>query len=212
MGTEIEDVCTKAKFAARCGVSSAAITKAVKGPLGDALVYKKIDTNHPAAKKYAEGRTPKEPKATKVPSNDPAKKTGRAAAIDQREQKHIIEGYYQKTLLEIVEIHGSQAGFEGWLRTAKLLEEVRERRTKNFEREGALVPRDLVLSAVIVPYDAAHKALLNNVSKTLAARCHSMAKAGSTPAQLEKFVVKTISKTLQRATVNVKKALQKEGR
>jgi hypothetical protein len=207
MGTEI---IRKSDFAERCGVSPAAITKALKGPLGDALVAKMIDAKHPAAIKYAKGREPKSPTVTKVASDEgeqKAKVVGRASVKAKTEEKLKLEGYYSLTLLEIVQEHGSQTQFEGWLRSAKLMEEVREKQTKNFEREGKLVDRDLVKLAVVVPYDAAHKALLNDVSKTIAARSSSMAKAGSSNVEVEKFIVEIISKTLQRATVKVREAL-----
>ena len=137
-----------------------------------------------------------------------AKATGRASVNEKREEKNRLDGYYEKTLLEIVQIHGSVMGFEAWLCSAKLMEEVRDKQTRNFEREGELVPRALVKQGVIVPYDAAHKALLNDVSKTIAARAHSMTKSGAKVSEVERFVSDTISKTLQRATVKVLEVLE----
>ena len=211
MGADDENIVTKKDFAQACGVSSAAITKALKGALAEALVAKKIDANHTAAKAYALKQAAKAGKVTKLKAGEKAKPTGRAALADKREQKSRLEGYYDKSLLEIVKEHGSQVQFEGWLRSAKLMEEVRDKQTRNFEREGELVPRSLVKQAVIIPYDAAHKALLNDVSKTIAARAHAMAKAGGTVAEVERFVVDTITKTLERATRDVMQALEGAG-
>lgn len=212
MGT---DIISKKEFAERCGVSPAAVSKALRGELGAALVGKKLDANHAAATKYAEGKSPKdakpgEPKVQKVATDEKQAKaavTGKASLNQKREDQNKLEGYYTKTLLEIVQVHGSQAQFEGWLRSAKLMEEVRDKQTKNFEREGRLVDRELVRQAVIVPYDTAHTALMHDVAKTIAARAVSMAKGGATVPEVERFVATTISKTLTRAKDKVRKAL-----
>lgn len=50
----VKKLVSKAQFARLAGVSSAAITKAIKKNLGAAMIGKRIDINHQAAKKYLE--------------------------------------------------------------------------------------------------------------------------------------------------------------
>lgn len=48
---------SKSEFAALCGVSAAAVTKACNGPLKESLVGKRVDINHPLAAKYLKDKT-----------------------------------------------------------------------------------------------------------------------------------------------------------
>lgn len=126
----------------------------------------------------------------------------RAAAVPDN-----IAEYADMTLRDLIDQFGTDLRFNDWLKAIKAIEDVREKRLKNAEREGELIPRDLVRIHIIAKFDAAHTTLLTDVARTIARRVASMAKADADINECERFVEETMGKTIKAAKASISRVL-----
>ena len=195
---------SRSAFARRVGVSPAAITKACKTSLRDALNRDRIDVEHPAAVRYAErhasnGGNCREPEQKSVePDTNGQKPTVMplvAASIVHDETE--IGAYADMTIREIVHRYGTERSFKDWLEAHKKIEDVEEKRIKNEEMRGALISRDLVRRTIFSAWEDSNRRLLTDVPRTLVARMYGAALSDVPKEESEKVVKEIISGVLR---------------
>lgn len=231
---ETRQLVSCAEFSRRAGVSSAAITQACKPgkALAAARVGKRIDAAHPDAVAYLAcerngGRgkdirpkapKPKPPPRKKRPAGWRGKQAAQKAAsqpgeppAQAMELPENVAAFADWTLQDIVNRFGTDTAFVDYLKAAKAIEDLREKRLKNAEREGELIPRILVEQHVIGAYERVHINLLTDGAQTIGTRVHAMAKADSDPDECKQFVARTISKMIRAAKADIDRALRTDG-
>ena len=231
---------SKSDMARLCGVSAAAITKACNhgGLLHEAMDGKRIDAAHPVAAEYLrrhgadaggipEPAAPKakparKPKAEPKPAapakphmrgKQHANEARKAAATEPADPvvpENVAE-YADMTLRDLIAQFGTDVRFGDWLKALKSIEEVREKRLKNAEREGELIPRDLVRQFVVAKFEEAHIQLMTDVSQTLAIQVSAMAAAGADMPECKKYVSETIGKVIRSTKGTVTRVLRDAG-
>lgn len=235
---ETRQLVSCAEFARRAGVSSAAITQACKPgkTLAAARSGKRIDAAHPDAVAYIarrqapeppvpKKRKPKPPPREKRPAGWRGKQAAQKAASHPTPPDATVEGpppavlelpenvaaFADWTLQDIVNRFGTDTAFVDYLKAAKAIEDLREKRLKNAEREGELIPRALVEQHVVGAYERVHINLLTDGAQTIGTRVHAMAKADSDPDECKQFVARTISKMIKAAKADIDRALRADG-
>lgn len=225
MGT-LKRPISKSEFARLCGVTAAAVTKATRegGELWPAMDGKRVDSAHPIAVEFRErnlarksGVKPerKKPAAKKKPApaapepkpprtprgrqaQNLAKKNAPTGEADQVVPENIAY-YADMTLRDLISKFGTDARFLDWLKALKAIEEIRDKRIRNADREGELIPRVLVQSHVVGAFEAAHINMLTDGAKTISAQLSAMVKAGSEPDECEQVVSDILSKMIRAA-------------
>ncbi len=112
------------------------------------------------------------------------------------------------TLREIIEKFGTDPRFVDWLKAAKEIESIHEKRLKNAATEGKLVARELVEVGVFDPLDAMFRQLLTDGAKTIAARLAAMHSAGRDSKELEKFVADQMTSFIKPMKAKMARALR----
>lgn len=213
-----EQLTTKASFARLAGVSAAAITKACKTILAPAMVGKRIDMNHKAAKTYLSGSESNQRQTIEI--LDPGEKKphvrGHSAARELKKRgtdtdnaftvPENIQAFADMSLRDVIAQFGTDVRFLDWLRATKEIEMINERRIKNAKAAGELVHRDLVKAGVIDPVDAALMKLLTDGSKTITRRATAMHDAGRDLKDIEEFVKDQISSFIRPMKAKIKRA------
>jgi len=211
-----QELISKAEFARRAGVSSAAITKACGKSLTAAVVGKRIDAGHPAALAYLDAQIPQ---VDVVVNGRTVKPRGWAARNDKKKQEPApdilevpadIQAFADKTLRELVERFGTDTRFLDWLKATKEIELINEKRIKNAQSKGELVSRELVKLAVIDPINAAHLKMLTDGAKTITRRVTAMHDANRDIGDIEKFVSDQIASFIKPVKAKVIRALKDE--
>ena len=137
-----------------------------------------------------------EPEAPKPKSVPPKRLVGNAAANAKKKAAstvdlgapHVPENiskFLDLTLGDIINRFGTDVAFKDWLRAAKLIEDIAEKRIKNAITSGELVSRKLVAVGVIDVVDMAHVQMLSDGADTIGVRGHALIKAGGTAAELK---------------------------
>lgn len=201
----------KTAFAERAGVKKQTIGELCKpgGPLHDAVVDGKIDTSHRAAKAYLKRQTAKASAAKKAAKAS----TTEAAAVapkgltDDGSPEFIVD-VTKLTLAQIEDRCGGRAEFDGWLKSLKLTEEIREKRLKNDETDGTLIPRELVATHVFGAIDEVFRRLLTDSTKTITRITYANARAGVAVESAEKQVRADLAKVLEPMKRRASKALR----
>ncbi len=205
---------TRAELADTKGVSRAAVTKACRpgGALHLACQGDRVDLDHAHAVAYMSGQVidgsgkvarPKA-KASKAKPPAPPSRPKRTKAV---EIPHDLEDYADLTLREILQIHGTETALKDFLAAAKTLEEIREKKLKNAEREGSLISRDLVEKSIFGTIDATFVRLLADTPKTLASKLFSAARTGLPEADGEKIAKVEIERQIKVIKTAAKRAL-----
>lgn len=88
-----------------------------------------------------------------------------------------VSQYLNMTLSAIIEKFGTGGKFIDWLKAVKGIEDIRDRRLRNDEREGLYVPREIV-EKVIGEFERCFLLQLRDASKTIASQIIASAKAG----------------------------------
>jgi len=213
---------SKAEFAKLAGVSKPAISKALRGKLGAALVDDRIDIDHPASVEYlrTRGKTvparapTKAPKKGSKPPPAPTRSAKKAApqppeSTEPRrgrplpppriergmglEQLAELSGYADLTMRQLARRWGTFRAFADMLDALKTIEEIRKTNLHNEEREGGLIARELVRASIFGTIESAFKRLLTDAPGTISGRVMAMAKSGSTREDCERVVRELIS-------------------
>ena len=96
-------------------------------------------------------------------------------------------------LIKIIRKFGTASGFDTYLKSVKLMEEITERRLKNYKANGELVPKDAVVAQVFEPLDICFARMLRDGSRSITSVMINRVKAGDTFEQCEEEVKKQMS-------------------
>lgn len=173
----------------------------------------------PPRKREKPAPKPAAPKEDKPPLGSYDRPTGRRAAKEAAKAQPLhppkvhrvpdnIAEFADMTLRDLIDQFGTDLRFSDWLKALKAIEDIREKRIKNAEREGELVSRDLVRTHVIGAFERAHINLLTDGSQTIATRLAAMVRGGSDEADCQKFVSDTISRNIRSVKATVGRALR----
>lgn len=212
----------RSEFAVMCGVSRAAISKATtKGKLQDAFDGTNIDLAHPEARAYYLAKTGDElPDKRSYAQHTRGVKAGKEsrmrghAPIPPSEQTvpgieaaEQIDQFLDMSLRDIIDKFGTATRFIDWLKAVKEIENIREKRLKNDERESKMVPRPL-MDLVVGAFERCFSLQLNDASKTIAARLYSYAKAGRTVEDATQLVEDQIGAPIKDAKRKIGQAIE----
>lgn len=187
----IRDLLTKRAFAARADVTPALISRETKPGkrLYKAMYGKKIDAFHPDARAFLRKQGKPAPDRRSAATHRRGAATVRdnrklhgdelPAPPDPAEYGHIAE-YLDLTLREVLAQFATDVRFVDWVKAVKEIENIRDKRLRNDEREGQYVPRDLV-EKVLSEFERCFVLLLRDASKTVSAQVHAATKAGGGP-------------------------------
>ena len=112
------------------------------------------------------------------------------------------------TLREIGRRFGTKTAFRDWLLALKQIEDIREKRLRNEQSEGSLIPREPVRAYVFGAIDAANRRLLSDAPKTIARRVYAFAKSGVPIEQAEETVREIIGSQLRSVKTQAAKVLR----
>ena len=104
-----------------------------------------------------------------------------------------IRGLVHWPLIKIIKKFGTAHGFESYLKSAKIIEDIAEKRIKNFTTNGELIAKALVVKTVIEPLDTAFARMLRDGSRSVTSILTNRIKAGDTFEQCEAEVTKQLS-------------------
>lgn len=119
-----------------------------------------------------------------------------------------IQPFAHKSLTELVDTFGTDTRFETWLNSLQKIAGVQEKRLKNAKTEGELVGRNLVTVGIFDHIDAAFTRMLTDGRQTIAARAHTITKAGGTIPDVDKMVGDQLSSLIKPAKDRMIKALK----
>lgn len=212
---------SRSQFAATCGVSPAAITKACRNVLSAAKVRDRIDIDHPAAKKYARGHKRRPARAQMDPAK-PAKAKARAKKkpggpprsdtaepTELRSNAFDINDYLDLTLRELLDRFGTERTVKDWLEAAKKIEDVRSSRLASDKLQGKLISRELVKQHVFGWLDSGLRRLVTDSPRTISRRVYAAAKAGESLERAEAIVRELIESQLRPMKANAARILRK---
>lgn len=220
----------RSELAEKCGISAAAVSKACKTILKNAVDGKYIDANHPDVMDYMRkhgaisGRKNGRPRKKDYGKPKPEQKLKTNALANEHRKiqsakdlatgKTVVheipaelEPFMNKTVGEIVAQFGTVYAFNDWLRATREIETINATRLKNATARNELVNKNLFKISFIDPVNEAHTKLLSDGSKTIAKRICAMHDSGSTLPELQKFVSGQITSFLRPMKSKMKKAL-----
>lgn len=195
---------TKAAFAQKVGRTKPTIGKLCKGRLSPAVIAGKLDVGHPAVVQYLQERGV-DPTVPRPPTVRRKKFEG----IQDDGSAKTAASLADLTLGEIGKKFGGDGEFTSWLKSLKLVEEVREKRLKNEESEGSLIPRSLVATHILGLLEELHQRLLTELPKTLARTVQAHATAGMPLETSEREVRQTLGKTLDASKSKITRQLRR---
>lgn len=130
-----------------------------------------------------------------------------AAQLEQDEKKD-IEAYLGMTLHDIISTFGSDVEFVEWLKSAKLIEDIKEKRIRNQTSLGNFIPREYVKNHIFAMLETTHVRLLNDSPRTIAARVLDAHAAGQTREDIETLIGDLISVQLKGIKLRARRALK----
>jgi hypothetical protein len=208
---------TKKEFAKLAGVTRQNINNLIKKKLAPALRNDKIDLAAPCVIEYLETRRAK---VTPPPSTDndcpePADNNDTAPAyskdfeldddvLDQIRQLFpglrdppTIKRISRMTINQIVKVFGAQAVCNDYIKATKEIAAVRKIDLDIAEKEGKLIPRDLIKVHIFGALEGMNLRLLQDAPRTIASRTYAMCRAGTPIEEAEKEIREIISKHLK---------------
>lgn len=209
--TAMGDLITKSELARRAGRDPAAVSMAIKrGTLSKAVVGSKMDSGHPDAIRFIqkgkeEGREGGEGAGLLQPTEEEIKQTLAGLPEEIRDLQHL-------SLRDLVGMFGTSQSMVNFLNAVKILENIHAKRLENAEKESRLVSRDTVEKYVIGPIDNAHKRLLTDGARTISKQVHTMALAGRSAEDCEKYVNSRLTSFIKNAKNKSSKALADVGK
>lgn len=205
---------SRKKFAEIAGVNPSTVSRVSHTLLKGAFYGKRIDAAHPMAQAYlarkgvdsidltdavtvsADELPPEElepvqqPSPVRVPT---AKQQDARMEIEIPDVPENISHLADWTLREILHKFGTDANMVDYLKAAKSIEEIAEKRLKNAHARGELVSRSIVKNGIIDTLDGAFTRILTDGSRTIAARANAMIKSGDSVSDLEGFISAQLS-------------------
>ena len=210
-----QELLTLSAFAARCGVSQPAISKAIRGPLLPIKFDRFVDAAHPLAVAYMEKRKglpmpvvgKKGDKTTRKRNAIPpeSRKTTEGSGVPIPED---IQSVADLTLRELIQKHGNNVKFFAWLKGLKTIEDINKTQIDNARSEGLLVSRELVKVGVIDPINSAHVKMMTDGAKTITRRATAMHDGGTSLENIELFVRDQIASFIKPVKAKVRRALK----
>lgn len=174
------------------GVSRGAVTQLMDGRLKPAAIGRRLDLDHPAVQQWLQDRG-----ATPIDMTPEERDLFAKWAPATPQTAQDIARVKHKSIVEVVTEHGTQFQFFEWLKALKLIEDVTTAKLKNEQTTRGLISRELVEGHVMGIIDAAFRKLLTDAAKSIAARLHSLAKAGAESEELEEAAREIISSQLK---------------
>lgn len=202
-----------ADFAKLAGVTNQTIHAHCLKKLKPACAGKRIDADHPAARKYLETR--KKNQAGKAAPHTKRKRvrehqrTANFGEISNPPPTSADVGTFaHMTLHELISRFGTETAFVDWLKAAKMIEDVEEKRLKNAERRGELIAKDLVAKHILNAIESGNVLLLTDGAKTIAASVYGLSAAGEEVAAAEEQVSKIIGRFINKTISKIQSALK----
>lgn len=112
---------------------------------------------------------------------------------------------------DVVEQFGTAPLFLDWLKAAKVIEEVAERRIKVAVARGDLIDRDTVRVHVMPAIDDAMQRLLTDSPRTIAARVTELVEAGAEVSEVERVIRDLISTQIRAMKSRAKRGIERDG-
>jgi len=160
---------------------------------------------------YAKPKPPPQPKKPPRATDPPPE----SAAADEKDEEIFeipadLAKFADHTIREILERFGTEDRFNSFLSAVQKIEGINEKRLKNAEKEGKLVNREMVKTAVIDRIDAVFVRMLTDGAKTIAARAHSITQAGEDVNAVRLMVEDQLGSFIRPAKTKMHKALKNE--
>ena len=231
----IKNYLSKAEFARLAGVTPPTITGAIQGPLASAMSGGKIDITAPCVVDYlakrkqrkqrkeiraaiirTEAPEPASEIAAPPPAEMPAPQNEQLSDTAIDEIKRIfpqartpgqIGMIAELTVRQVAEQFTSASGASEYVTIIKKLEDTRMVQLKISEKEGELIPRELVRGSIIGMLDALHVRLLRDAPRTIASRVYAQAKSGAPMEEAETLIHDVISQHLKGYVKTAKRIL-----
>ena len=198
----------KAEFARMCGCSAAAITVATRdgNKLADAFNGNFIDVGHRDAVAYLNKRKAPPKQSQGMPAAPPKKPHVRGWAAKNKAKERTgtftaqsdPDEFLDMTLRELVDLYGTANQFVDWLKATKAIEDIRDKRLRNDEREKQYLPRDMV-QMVVSEFVRCFHLQLTDSAKTIATQIQHMTKAGQSVEDCIVFAQKRLGSPIQDA-------------
>ena len=112
------------------------------------------------------------------------------------------------SLRDLVVKFGNDIRFLDWLKSAKMIEDIKEKQLKNARAADELVSRDMVKTGVLDHVNTAHVKILTDGAKTIAVRVSSMAQSGREVDDCETFVREQIESFIRPMKARIARALK----
>lgn len=112
------------------------------------------------------------------------------------------------SLRKIIDTFGFDHRFETFLKTAKIMEDIHEKRIKNAAACKELISREIIHKGIIDPVDASHSRMLTDGAKTISLRLHARFKNGATPKEGERLIQNELTKIMQPMKKRIKNVLR----
>lgn len=207
---------SRSEFARKAGVSPAAVTKWCKNAGVEACLGSRVDLEHDAARQYltdhgvdpddvtTEADEGTESDSADRPEHDEDPNRLRISCASDAD----FDEYGDLTLRELIDRHGTVTGVGDWLDAMKKIVDIHEKNLKNAEREGQLIPRELVQVHVFGAIESANRRLLSDAAKTIAHELYPMARRGDPVEAAEKKVRELIGKIITPVKVTAARVLR----
>lgn len=233
-----EYLLSKASFARQAQVSAMAVTKLINGrnhkgvfipgKLADSFDGKFINVTHKDVREYLKSRGLPSPDMRsfqkRVIGRELAFNRRKAAGLYEpaREPGHKASGpvvsgntgdvsdYLDMTLRDLVDEFGTDNQFVEWLKATKSIEDIREKRLKNDERESKYIPREIV-EKVISEFERCFSLQLNDATKTIAARIFGYAQGGRSREEATQLAEDQIGAPIKDAKKRLSRWLEEYG-
>ena len=209
----MDQLITRARFARLAGVSRPSVTKACKNGLKDAVVGKRIDLTHPAARQYLADKgvdaTTVRPAASRIPRGGEGG-PGKSEAAGTDWGPGNVEDLLGLTFREIAVRYGTVPGFTDWLNARKKVADIRRLELRNAESEGRVIQRDLVRTHVFGYLDAMNRRLLRDLPPALAPQLLTLARTNASAEDFKKEIRARISHQLRNAKHDVTRRLSSQ--
>jgi len=222
---------SKADFARFAGVRPPSVSVLCKGQLAPAVSGGKIDISAPCVVAYLErhrrrGTAPvPKPRAARIPTSKidagrpepiPTDTISPLSDLVIDEVKRIFPSAHTPeqirmiaslTVQQVAEQFTNASGASEYVTTVKKLEDTRMVQLKIAEKEGELIPRELVKTTIIGMLDALHIRLLRDAPRTITSRCYALAKNGAPMEDAEAMIHGIISQHLKGYVATAKRIL-----
>lgn len=182
-------IISKAELSRWAGVSRAAVTKACKSFLSDAVLPSGVDVTHPLVRDWLRGHgVDTLPEVSAAAKQKGSKRTRKAPARKPQPKQsvaqptpppavHDLEHLEDLTIREVVMRYGSVDGFKRFVDSLKSISEYKYKELRAKQQRGDLVERHKVAGLVFPMIDVAFSRLVTDVpvavSKSVVARVQS---------------------------------------